>query len=123
MYKNYLDYYRKLGKPQGGTDVDPSEEPLSYKIIVDPFDKRFKIEKYNDHQFDQVVYDSGLLDLSSLSLGEQIASQREILREEGMVCTALLRNQDKRVVFIEVLNFDKHHSRACWTQSKNLLNF
>ena len=117
MYKQYRNYYWKMGKPYGCEEVDASLAPFSYKIVSDPYFKRFSIEKYLFAHFDKVVYDSALLDFRHLSLKEQIAWQREVLKEEGDRSICLLRNQDDRAVLMETLTFHQNQCRTCETSS------
>lgn len=117
MFKHFQDYYWKEGKPCGRKEVDPSEASFSYKIVVDPYYKRFSIEKYSFAHFDRVVYDSCLLDFRHLTLKDQTAWQREILREEKDVSVCLLRNQDDRAILFETLLFQGEGCRECTTRS------
>lgn len=113
MYKHYRNYYWKKGKPCGVEETDAAATPISYKIIVDPYFKRFSIEKYQLARFDQVIYDSMLLDFRHLTLKDQIAWQREILTEEENLSVCLLRDQDDRAVLIETLTYDRNLCRSC----------
>lgn len=117
MYKHYKNYYWKMGKPYGAEEVDPSQAPFSYKIVSDPYFRRFSIEKYLLTRFEKVVYDSILLDFRHLSLKDQMAWQREVLKEEEDRTICLLRNQDDRAVLMETLTFDQNHCRTCTTHS------
>jgi hypothetical protein len=117
MYKNFGNYYWKNGKPYGFDEVDPSKAPFSYKIVIDPYFRRFSIEKYLYTQFEKVVYDSHLLDFRHLSLKDQVAWQREVLKEGGSQSICLLRNQDDRAVLLETLTFDQNQCRTCETSS------
>lgn len=117
MYKHFKDYYWKDGKPYGSQEVDPAEASHSYKIVVDPYYKRFSIEKYHFAHFDKVVYDSLLLDFRQLTLKDQLAWQRESLHEEDQSSVSLLRNQEDRAVLIERLIFEGDYCRACTTSS------
>lgn len=117
MYKHFNDYYWKMGKPYGRKIVDPHSSETSYKIVVDPYYKRFTIEKYIYFTFEKIVYDSALLDFRHLTLGEQIAWRRELLQETDNQEITLLRNQDDRAVFIETLTFIDQHCRHCQTKS------
>jgi hypothetical protein len=117
MFKHFQDYYWKEGKPYGRKEVDSSQTPYSYKIIVDPYYKRFSIEKYYFAKFDRVIYDSYLLDFRHLTLKDQMAWQREVLREEKDLSVCLLRNQDDRAILIETLLFEGEQCRECTTRS------
>lgn len=117
MFKHFGNYYWKMGKPYGFEEVDPSQAPLSYKIVADPYFKRLSVEKYRFSQFEKVIYDSCLLDFRHLSLKEQVAWEREILKEEENLTVCLLRNQDDRAVLIETLTFEENQCRTCSTSS------
>lgn len=117
MFKHFQDYYWKEGKPYGRQIVDPAHASISYKIVVDPYYKRFSIEKYRYASFEKVVYDSLLLDFRHLTLKDQMAWQREVLKEEGDRTICLLRNQEDRVVLIETLTFENNQCKTCLTSS------
>lgn len=117
MFKYFRDYYWKAGKPYGREIIDPACHPVSYKIVVDPYYKRFSVEKYHTVLFDRVVYDSLLLDFRHLTQEHQIAWQRELLLEDAQQTTCLLRNQEDRVVLKETLSFEGLHCRSCQTSS------
>lgn len=113
MFKYFRDYYWRGGKPYGIDVVNPLETSPSYKIIVDPYFKRFSVEKYCDNRFDKVVYDSLLLDFRHLTLINQTAWQREIIEEKEDQTVCLLRNQDDRAILLETLTFEKDQCRSC----------
>lgn len=117
MFKHFRDYYWKSGKPYGIDVVDPSLISPSYKIIVDPYFKRFSVEKYLYQNFEKVIYDSLLLDFRHLNLIDQTAWQREVIKEEQKETVCILRNQDDRAILIETLTFENHQCRTCWTSS------
>ncbi len=117
MFKYFGHYYWKEGKPYGSHEVDPIVNSISYKIITDPYHKRFSIEKYRYKTFDKVIYDSHLLDFRHLTLKDQMAWQREMLHEEENVATSLLRNQEDRALLLENLTFENNVCRACHTSS------
>lgn len=106
-----------MGKPYGAEVTEASETSTSYKIISDPYFKRFSIEKYRYTRFEKVVYDSILLDFRHLSLKDQMTWRREVLTEEGDCSTCLLRDHDDRAILIEALTFDQNQCRSCTTSS------
>ena len=70
----FTHYYWKNGVPQGqNTSTDSSE---SYKIVTDPYHKRYTVEKYLQNRFDSTVYDSQLLDFRKLNPMEKTAWQK-----------------------------------------------
>lgn len=110
MISHYHDYFWKMGKPIGKINVDPFQSPLSYKIVPDPYHRRYSIEKYSFGRFDKTVYDSYLLDFRHLKSIDQMAWQKENLGDtEGN----LLRNQDDRVVLKETYFFEQNLCRSC----------
>jgi hypothetical protein len=117
MFKHFRDYYWNAGKPYGIENIHPSQISPSYKIVSDPYYKHISIEKYRDDHFEKVIYDSFLLDFRHLTLKDQIAWEREILKEEKNQTICLLRNQDDRVILIETLSFEQNLCRTCLTSS------
>jgi hypothetical protein len=117
MFKYFQNYYWKEGKPYGKEEVDPTQASFSYKVVVDPYYKRFSIEKYRYIYFDRIIYDSYLLDFRHLTLKDQMAWQREFLKEEKDSSICLLRNQDDRAILIETLTFEHDRCRTCITSS------
>lgn len=117
MFKHFEDYYWKQGKPYGKQVIDPEKSPCSYKIIVDPYYKRFSIEKYQYTHFEKIIYDSCLLDFRHLTLKDQMAWQREIFKEENNISHCLLRNQEDRAILLETLVFEGECCRMCTTSS------
>jgi hypothetical protein len=117
MFPHFREYYWKEGKPYGTQEVAPAQTSFSYKIIVDPYYKRFSIEKYHFIHFEKVIYDSCLLDFRHLTLKDQMAWQREILKEEDNSSLCLLRNQEDRAILIETLTFEENLCRICTTTS------
>lgn len=116
MIKHYLDFYWKMGKPVGKKVVE-ANAPISYKIIIDPYFKRFSVEKYLSGKFEKVVYDSYLLDFRHLKPREQAAWQREIIHEDEHSLISLLRNIDDRAILIEEQTFEKGQCRSCTIKS------
>ena len=110
MIKNYQDYYWKAGKPCGKGIEDSSRY---YRILTDPYGKRYSIEKYSDGAFETIVYDSQLLDFRHLTPMHQTAWQREQLKEEGNKIDCLLRNQDDRAILFETHYFEEHFCVKC----------
>lgn len=116
MTKLFKDYLWKEGIPYG---VTPLEDSCSegYKIIMDPYRKRISIEKYANGKLISVVYDSALFNFRHLKPSEQIAWQKEIIKESDNEVVALIRNQDDRVVIKETYIFKDGFCRECHTHS------
>lgn len=112
MHHHYQDYYWKMGKPYGLGLATPSDH-LSYKIVTDPYHKRYSIEKYHDHSFQEVIYDSIFLDFRHLKPHDQLAWQKECLDEQADSVIYLLRNQEDRVILIETQQFQQNLCRSC----------
>jgi len=112
MHHNYRDYYWKMGKPYGREIAEPTSK-VTYKIMTDPYGKRYSIEKYRQGAFEKVVYDSLLLDFRQLTLVNQTAWQRERLKEEGDKVFCLLRNQEDRAILLETHFFADRFCYAC----------
>lgn len=117
MFKHYETYFWKDGKPYGAKETAQDGSPSSYKIVVDPYYKRFSIEKYQFAFFEKIIYDSNLLDLRHLTIKDQMAWQREVLNEEPDSSRCLLRDQNDRAILYEALTFEKELCRSCVTSS------
>lgn len=113
MHKFYKNYYWKNGKPYGKEEVDPAKNSFSYRIVTDPYFKRFSIEKYKGERFEAAIYDSLLLDFRHLTEKDQQAWQREIVREDEIKTICLLRNHDDRAVLMETLTYENNFCRRC----------
>lgn len=116
MIQHHQNYYWKNGKPYGRHVVDKSSD-TSYKIIVDPYYRRFSVEKYKQGKFDKIIYDSQLLDFRHLKPTEQIAWEKEEIQAEDSPIRCLLRNQDDRLILVETHNFDQDRCRTCQMSS------
>lgn len=117
MIKHFRNYYWKNGKPYGIDVVDPKQADLSYKIVVDPYYKRFSIERYQRQQFEKIVYDSALLDFRHLKPIDQMAWERELIEDMPNQTKYLLRNQEDRAILIETLLFENGRCRYCQLSS------
>jgi len=116
MLKHFQNYYWKNGKPVGRCVIEASA-PLSYKIVTDPYYKRFSVEKYLSGVFEKVVYDSYLFDFRHLKPREQAAWLRENLVETQENLTCLLRNQDDRAILTEEHSYLGTYCRSCTIRS------
>ncbi len=112
MSKLYLDYYWSHGVPKGSSVVHEGV-PEAYKIVDDPYHKRYSVERYKDGRFAEVIYDSALLDFRHLKPAAQQGWQREEISRTDTVIECLLRNQEDRVVFLEKHSFEGHLCRRC----------
>lgn len=108
----FLDYYWSQGVPKGRKPI-ADEVVDSYKIVDDPYHKRYSVERYHKGQFVEVVYDSALLDFRHLKPATQQGWQREERTRTENTIECLLRNQEDRVVFLEKHIFEGHLCRTC----------
>jgi len=105
-----------MGKPYGLKIVE-AQSAKSYKIVTDAYHKRYSIEKYQQGQFETVIYDSSLLDFRHLKPVDQLAWNRECLKEDNQSAVYILRNQDDRAILIETQLFEKNWCRSCEIRS------
>lgn len=117
MLKYFTNYYWNKGKPIGIQEADPEMTAITYKIVPDPYHRRYSIEKYSFESFEKVVYDSFLLDFRYLEPLHQQAWEKEKIKESENTMTCLLKNQDDRFVLIETYYFEKNLCRRCEIQS------
>lgn len=118
--KHYQDYVWKEGIPYGLNALDENNfqsQQLSFKIISDPYRKRISIEKYIDLQFNELIYDSYLLDFRSLKKSDQTAWQKTLIKETTDTTLCHIRNQDDRLIFFEECFFEKDFCRTCRIRS------
>lgn len=93
---HFRNYFWKQGKPVGTLPAHSNDE-ISFKIITDPYRKRFSVEHYALGAFVEIVYDSSLFDFRHLKADECDAWQREYLDDTR----SLIRNMDERIILIE----------------------
>lgn len=121
MSKNYENYVWKNGMPYGipgkFSETSPSYNDIYYKIVSDPYHKRISIEKYVHNSFSQVIYDSALFNFRSLKPAEQNAWQKTTVAESETKITSHIRNQDDRLILIEIYSFVKGLCRECHSYS------
>jgi hypothetical protein len=117
MIRHYQNYYWKKGKPYGKAEADPTTSEVSYKIVPDPYHRRFTIEKYAFGHFREIIYDSFLLDFRHLHSIDQAAWQKVKLEGDPLASKYLLINQDDRAVLIETYLFENNVCRSCQIQS------
>lgn len=104
----YQNYFWKHGKPYGAR-TGSLDDPLSFKVITDPYRKRFSVEQYESGRFIEVIYDSGLFDFRHLKSEECDAWQREQLTEPH----SIIRNMDDRIILFEESLFENDRCRSC----------
>ena len=104
----YTSYYWNHGIPKGFSKIKTSETPgTHYKIVSDPYHKRYSIEKYSGSTYVKTLYDSAAFDFRLLKPAEQMGWQKETLSEDTEMTTCLIRNLDDRVILTEENFFEK----------------
>ncbi len=98
-YKNYV--WNK-GLPAGIQKVeDPSSEPRCYKIVADPYKKHITIESYKKGNFEDILYDSSILDFRKLNEQQQVGWEKEKVSASPEKVVMLIRDQNDRTIFFE----------------------
>ncbi len=101
----YNDYYWDQGVPKG-RKVQGLQGKTTFKILCDPYRKRYSVEEYEGKNFQKILYDSALFDFRSLFKGEDASWQREILSETSTSALTLIRNMEERIVLKEELHYN-----------------
>lgn len=112
----YRDYVWLKGVPHGREPLGTEEiqsEAVSYKIVDDPYHKRYSLERYEKGHFSSVVYDSMQLDFRHLKPAEQQGWCKEVTCADEDATSCLIRNQDDRVIYLETHVFDGDVCREC----------
>lgn len=109
---HFQDYFWSNGKPRGVKKTTKNAS-LSFRIIVDPYHKRYSVERYHLGHFKDAIYDSNLFDFRHLKKGEEAGWQREILKETPHQQLALIRNIEERAILIEEAEFQEELCRTC----------
>lgn len=116
LHSFFRDYFWQTGIPRGRgrlTDEEASRQAFAYKIVDDPYRKRFCIERYQGPRFERVIYDSNLLDFRRLKPVEQQGWQREVVRQTADEIVSLIRNQEERALYLEHMRFEGSRCRQC----------
>lgn len=116
MFHFYKNYYWKNGKPYG-RELTDSKAETSYKIIVDPYYKRWTVEKYSSGVFNAIIYDSSLLDFRRLKPLDQMAWEREILEQSSESMYCVLRDENHRAILFERHYFEGGRAMKCEVSS------
>lgn len=106
MSMYYEDYIWKNGSPYG---IRPRQDESGYKIPADPYKRYLSIERYNQGEFVECVYDSTLFNFKHLKPEKQIAWERVALDE----LSALLKDHNDCVKLREIYTFEKELCREC----------
>lgn len=102
----FQNYYWKNGKPIPFLKGNASD---GFKVISDPYKKRYSIEKYSQEKPPEIIYDSYLFDFRHLALQETDAWHREPLDDSR----SLIRNIDDRIIMIEEAFFEESTCTSC----------
>lgn len=113
MSNLYRDYIWKNGIPYGLGAALESIDGVAYKIAMDPYRKRIAVEIWASGLFQQVIYDSALLDFRHLHPSEQTAWEKVIIKESDLEVISEIRNQDDRTILSERYRFEKGFCRSC----------
>jgi hypothetical protein len=112
----YRDYVWLKGVPRGRDPLLPEEAPkaeVAYKIVDDPYHKRYSLERYEKGHFNSVVYDSMQLDFRHLKPAEQQGWSTEMTCADEDTTTCLIRSQDDRIIYLETHLFEGDVCREC----------
>lgn len=101
----FKSYYWKDGKPYG----KDRNEKGPFRIVVDPYYKRFSIEFYENGAFKNIVYDSNLFDFRSL----KDPRQASWIKIPVTATESLLKNQEDRIVLKETYVYENERPRYC----------
>lgn len=110
--QHFLNYFWKKGRPVGVRPC-PLETGESYKILSDPYLKRFSVELYQTGKFTEIVYDSALFDFRLLHAEDLDSWQRNMIEESPETTRSFLRNMDDRIVLIEECHFQNNQCVGC----------
>ncbi len=115
MYLYYSDYYWDFGKPRGKNsgEVQRNHKEIRYRIVQDPYFRRYTIEKYSPDTRPELVYDSALLDFRKVKKMEQTGWKKEILEENADTIFCLIRDQDDRIILEESYTFREGLCTGC----------
>ncbi len=116
MLPLYRDYFWKKGTPYG---IEKTSGHRAYKIVADPYHKHISIELYEDHQFVKQIYSSLWLDFRVLDPAAQAAWSKEIVLETESSSTALIRDENDRLLYKEIYTFKQGFCTHCYTLSPN----
>ncbi len=120
MTKYFSGYSWRAGIPRGvgllaSDKVQDADQ--SYKIVGDPYHKRYSVERYCHGVFDSVPYDSALLDFRHLKPQKQQAWHKETLESDDDTVVCLVRDQNDRLLYVETNLFENGLCRECKVSS------
>lgn len=102
----YKDYFWSSFKPKGTHKLSSHKEaPLCYKIVSDPYGKRYSIEQYKNGLFYKIFYDSALFDFRHLLANDPTKAvwHTEIIE----TFKAHIRDEYDRLILIESYTFNE----------------
>lgn len=116
MAECYRNYGWIKGVPKG-LDCLESCGTLSpttgYRIVTDPYHKRYSVERYDNGRFSAVVYDSMLLDFRHIKPAQQQGWTQETASANEDAVTCIIRNPDDRIIYLETHLFEGNVCREC----------
>lgn len=105
-HMEFQDYFWKEGIPIGlRPRKGVSLLPRHYKIVTDPYRKRWVVEKYTEGVWEGVIYDSALFDFRRLKIMAEEPWERETICRTREQETILLRDPEDRLVAREIFSF------------------
>ena len=116
MAKFFQSYGWSKGVPKGLGLLEPAaiaSLECCYKIVDDPYHKRYSVERYHQGTFHSVPYDSQMMDFRHLKPQQQQAWQKQTLESDDDQIVCLVRDQNDRLVFVETNLFDGPLCREC----------
>ncbi len=114
MFHIHAKYRWERGKPIG--------EKLSesgFRILSDPYGKRFMIEEVAVGDFQRIIYDSLLFDFRKLQEREQVGWSKEWISDEQL----LVRDRDHLPLFIETYQYEGDRPKSCQLSTPHGLLF
>lgn len=111
MQNLFVNYFWKNGIPHGKALANPSD-PLTYKIVADPYFKHISIEEYLQGKFNRLIYNSQLLDFRTLR--SEIPPSWSKFEENNHY---IIRDHNDRVCWIENYTFFQNYCTECKVSS------
>lgn len=114
MNPHVLHYHWKKGRPKGVEPVrDASSHPTTYKVVHDPYFIHITLEKYHFGKFQELIYDSQLLNFRKLNPRDQHAWSRETVQIEKNSTACVIRDVNDRILYLETHYFDGNFCTSC----------
>lgn len=104
MEHYFCDYCWRKGRPYGKKQTERSAS-VAYKIVTDPYHRRYSIERYVSGRFESVVYDSILLDFRRLNESWYDAWERELVESSERHVVTILKDEEGRARIRETSHY------------------